>query len=267
MHPDLFSIGPLTIHTYGLLVAIGFVLGILVAVRTGKYVGMTAQHVIDMGFIIMVSGIIGSRLAYILENVSYYYAHPLDMVRLWHGGLVFSGGLIAVLLVMIWYARQHQLSIWRVGDVWTPAVALGQAIGRIGCFMAGCCYGRPTDVCWAVTFTNPKSIAPLNIPLHPTQLYSSLSGLIIFIVLMVLTAKKKFEGQVMLWFLILHSTGRLLIERFRGDDRGSIFGNSGWTLTQLLAMIILIASVILLFTRKSQGKKDDLESRNPPSHS
>jgi phosphatidylglycerol:prolipoprotein diacylglycerol transferase len=255
MYPELFSIGPLTLHTYGLFVAIGLVVGIIVAGWIGRLQGIEFQKIMDMGLIIIIAGIIGSRLAYVLINFPYYIKNPLDMFKLWHGGLVFSGGLIAVLLAIVWYARRRGYSIWQIGDLWAPAAAIGQAIGRIGCFMAGCCYGKPTDMPWGVVFTDTRSLAdPLNIALHPTQLYSSLSCLIIFIILMILSAKKKFEGQVLLWFLILHSTGRLLVERFRGDDRGLIFGGS-WTATQFLTIIILMGSIIMLFILKPRKEK------------
>jgi phosphatidylglycerol:prolipoprotein diacylglycerol transferase len=181
----------------------------------------------------------------------------VDIIKLWNGGLVFSGGLIAALLVMVWYARQIGRSLWQIGDLWAPAAAIGQAIGRIGCFMAGCCYGKPTDMPWGVVFTDTRSLIPqdmLNIRLHPTQLYSSLSGFIIFIILMILSVKKRFEGQVLLWYLILHSTGRLLVERFRSDDRGLVFGGT-WTATQFLTVIILIVSVIMLFILKPRKEK------------
>jgi len=255
MFPDLFSIGPLTIHTYGLFVAIGFSVALLVATRVGKAQGMHPELVTDMGFITILCAIIGSRLMYVIMNFSYYKNHPLDIFRIWQGGLIFSGGLIAVFLVMGWYLKRHHLSFWKTGDLWAPAVAIGQSIGRIGCFMAGCCYGNPTDMKWGVVFTHPHSLAPLNIPLHPTQLYASLSGLIIFLVLMVLHAKRQFEGQVILWFLILHSTARLLIERFRGDDRGLIPGMDMST-TQLVTALILIASVVTLIVLKSRKQAD-----------
>jgi len=257
MFPELFSIGPLTLHTYGLLIAIGLVVGIIVTSWIGRSQGIEFQKIMDMGLIIIITGIIGSRLAYVLINFSYYKTNPVDIIKLWNGGLVFSGGLIAVLLVMAWYARQTGNSLWQIGDLWAPAAAVGQAIGRIGCFMAGCCYGKPTDMPWGVVFTDTRSLIPqdmLNIPLHPTQLYSSLSGFIIFIILMILSVKKRFEGQILLWFLILHSTGRLLVERFRGDDRGLILGGS-WTATQLLTIIILIVSVIMLFILKPRKEK------------
>ena len=261
MFPELFSIGPLTLHTYGLFVAIGLVFGILITIRIGKAQGISAQQIMDMGFIMALSGIVGSRIAYVLMNFSYYKTNPVDILKLWHGGLVFAGALIAVLFTMIWYIRRHNLNIWRIGDLWSPGAAIGQGIGRIGCFMAGCCYGKQTDTFWGVVFTNPKSLAPLNIPLHPTQLYSSFSGLIIFIILLVLNTKKKYDGQVFLWFLILHSTSRLFVEKFRGDNRGLIFGGN-WTMTQLLTSLILIASVAILFILKArkERKPDSLKN-------
>jgi phosphatidylglycerol:prolipoprotein diacylglycerol transferase len=254
MFPELFSIGDFAIHTYGLLVAIGFSAGLLITVRLGKSLGFSAQQVLDMGFIIGLWAIVGSRVMYVLMNFSYYRNDPAGIFKIWQGGLVFSGGLIAVVLSMGWYLKRHHLSIWKFGDLWAPGVAIGQAIGRIGCFMAGCCYGKQTTLPWAVVFTHPRSLAPSNVSLHPTQLYASLSGLVIFAVLMVLYAKRKFEGQVFLWFLILHSTARLLIERFRGDDRGLIPG-SEMSVTQLVTLLVLVASVTALFILKSRKEK------------
>lgn len=255
MFPDLFSIGPLTIHTYGLFVALGFTVGLVVMIRIGRTEGFSSQQIMDVGFIIILWAVIGSRLTYALINFSYYVTHPIDILKIWQGGLVFSGGLIAVVLGMSWYIRRHHLSFWKIGDLCGPAVAIGESIGRIGCFMAGCCYGQPTDLKWGIVFTHPQSLAPLNIALHPTQVYHSLTDLIIFVVLMVLHARKKFEGQVFLWFLILHSAGRLLIERFRGDDRGLIPGTD-MSATQLVTILILIGSVVMLFMLKSRKEKE-----------
>jgi phosphatidylglycerol:prolipoprotein diacylglycerol transferase len=251
MCPDLFSIGPLTLHTYGLFVAIGFVAALSVTLKLSKSHGLEAQQVMDMSFAIIIWGIIGSRLLFVLMNFSHYKAHPVDIFKVWEGGLVFSGGIIAAAFAAVWYARKHHLSFWDMGDLCTPGLAIGQGIGRIGCFMAGCCYGKPTDKIWGIVFTHPNSLAPLDIVLHPTQLYSLLSGLVIFLVLLLLHAKRKYEGQVLLWFLILHSTGRLLIERFRGDDRGLIPGTE-MSVTQLVAILILTASVVALFALKSR---------------
>ena len=255
MFPDLFSIGPFTLHTYGLFVATGFLVGLMVTVKVGKTEGITPQQTMDIGFVMIVAAIVGSRLMYVLMNISYYVKRPMDIFKMWQGGLVFSGGIVCVVLAVLWYTRRHQLSFWKTADMWAPAMAVGQAIGRIGCFMAGCCYGKPTGSRWGVVFTDPHSLAPLNIPLHPTQLYSSASNFIIFFILLLLHRKKTFDGQVFLWLLVLHSTARLFVERFRGDDRGMIL-ESGMTVTQLVTLALLIGAIVTLYIFKRRGARN-----------
>jgi phosphatidylglycerol---prolipoprotein diacylglyceryl transferase len=255
MFPDLVSIGPFTLHTYGLFVAIGFLAGLMVTIKIGKAEGIMPQQTMDIGFLIILAAIVGSRLLYILMNISYFIQRPVDVFKIWQGGLVFSGGIVCVVLTVIWYTRKHRLSFWKMADLWAPAMAIGQGIGRIGCFMAGCCYGKPTGSRWGVVFTDSHSLAPLNIPLHPTQIYSSVSNFIIFFILLLLHRKKTFDGQVFLWLLVLHSTARLFVERFRGDDRGVLFG-SGMSITQLVTLVILIAAIVTLFVFKRRGGRD-----------
>jgi phosphatidylglycerol:prolipoprotein diacylglycerol transferase len=255
MFPNLFSIGPVTLHTYGLFVALGFTAGLLVTLRLGRAYALSTHQVMDMAFVSIVWGVIGARLLYVLINFPHYREHPLEVLKVWEGGLVFSGGIVAVLLSMLWYCRRHRLSFWMLGDLCAPGVSLGQAIGRIGCFMAGCCYGKPTDGFCSVQFTHPDSLAPLNLPLHPTQVYDALIGLSIFAVLMLLHARKKYPGQMTLWFLILHSTGRLLVEKFRADPRGWIPGTD-MSVTQLVAVIVLLASVCTLFLVRPRNRAE-----------
>jgi phosphatidylglycerol:prolipoprotein diacylglycerol transferase len=214
----------------------------------------------DMAFVMIICAIAGSRLFYVIINFSYYRAHPLDIIKLWQGGLVFSGGLVATAAAMIWYLRRHHLSFWSTGDLWAPSLALGQAIGRIGCHMAGCCFGQPTGSSWGVVFTHPKSLAPLNVPLYPTQLLEAFGGLIIFLVLLFLHGKRRFEGQVFLWYLILHSTARLFIERFRGDERGFIPGTD-MSATQLVATILLLGSVTTLLILRSRWERKNKKGK------
>jgi len=259
MFPDLFSIGPLTIHTYGLFMAAGFFFGMAVTLKIAKLEGITPQQIMDMGLIIILSAIVGSRLMHILLNITYYSQEPVAIFKIWQGGLIFSGGIIGVIIAMFCYAKRRDLSLLKMGDLWAPAAAVGQAIGRIGCFMSGCCYGKPTDMKWSVVFTHPNSLAPLNIPLHPTQIYSSVSGFIIFFILLTMRSKKTFEGQVFLWFLILHSTARLVIERFRGDYRGIVL-NTDMSVTQLVTIFILIAGVVALIMLKPKtGQQSEVE--------
>ena len=158
MFPDLFRIGSLTIHTYGLFLVLGITVGLLIALKFGRGQGISPQAIMDMGFIIILFALVGSRLAHVLMNISYYQEHPLDIIIFWRGGLVFSGGLIAVLLALGWYLKRNHLSFWKIGDLWAPSAAIGQGIGRLGCFMAGCCYGKLCHQPWAITFKNADSL-------------------------------------------------------------------------------------------------------------
>jgi phosphatidylglycerol:prolipoprotein diacylglycerol transferase len=256
MFPNLLSIGPLTIYTYGLFLAMGFFVSLLITIKIGKREGIATQQIMDMGFIVILSALIGSRSMYVVMNLSHYLDNPLDILKIWQGGLVFSGGVVLAIATMLWYSRQHHLSLWQIGDLWAPAVAMGQGIGRIGCFMAGCCYGRPTDLRFGVVFTHPDALAPLNVPLHPTQIYSAIGGFTIFLILLWLYYKRRFEGQVFLWFLILHSTARLLMERFRGDDRGILL-NSSMSITQFVTILLLVAAGLTLILLKRTVNKSD----------
>jgi phosphatidylglycerol---prolipoprotein diacylglyceryl transferase len=249
MYPDLISIGPLTIHTYGLFVALGFASAIAVTVQLGKWEGVAPQRIMDVAFVGIVWAIVGSRLFYVLLNWGYYRQNPLDALKLWQGGLVFSGGLVVAVIGLVWHLRRRRMPVLSTADLFAPGLALGQGIGRIGCFFAGCCYGKPSDLPWTVVFTDPQCLAPLQLPIHPTQLYSAIGGFVLFAVLAYLWKKKKFPGQVFIWYLILHSTFRLLVERFRGDHRGLVPGTEMST-TQLLSLVVLIGSVVALYVIK-----------------
>ena len=218
MYPVLLRIGSFQISTYGVFIATGFIVAIFYLVRESKKKGHDPNLVLDLCYYILIAAIVGSRLFYIAINGDHYLAHPLDIFKIWQGGLVFYGGLIGSVLISIWFVRKHKLNFFSFGDHIIPAVPLGHMFGRLGCFFAGCCYGREAEsLPWAVTFTHLESLAPKNIPLHPTQLYSSLSGLSIFFILLVLQRYKKFDGQVFASYFIIYPIFRIIIERFRGD--------------------------------------------------
>ncbi|RKY01181.1 MAG: prolipoprotein diacylglyceryl transferase, partial [Spirochaetes bacterium] len=167
MHPVLFKFKGLTIHTYGVLVALGFLIGITYSIRKGKKEGIESDKIFDLAFYLILSAIIGSRALYVLMNFKDYSKEPLRMLMIWEGGLVFYGGLILAVIVGFSYMKIKKMEFWKTTDVMAPGIALGHAIGRLGCFNAGCCYGKPSHVAWAVTFRDPQSLAPKGIPLHP----------------------------------------------------------------------------------------------------
>jgi len=252
MHPILIEFGFFKIFTYGLLVATGFFTGILLAVRQGKREGLDPQKILDLCFYLLISAILGGRALYIIVEHRYFLANPLEVFMFWKGGLVFYGGLLASVIFAWYYISKHQFPLWKLADVLAPALALGQAIGRWGCFFAGCCYGVRTDVPWAITFSDPKSLAPLDVALHPTQIYLSLNALIIFGILIFLRKRKTFDGQVFWAYGILYSIGRFIIEYFRGDDRGFAVQNFLST-SQFIGIFILLFSITMWMRLRSRN--------------
>jgi phosphatidylglycerol:prolipoprotein diacylglycerol transferase len=256
MYPTLFHIGNFAVHTYGFFVAIGFLLAISLAIREAKRVGEDPEKIIDLSLYIIIAAIIGSRLLYVAINWRDFRADPLEIIRIWNGGLVFYGGLIGASLVTIWYLRKHQLHVWKTADIFAPSIALGQSIGRIGCFFAGCCYGKVCHDWWCVTFTHPESLAPKGVPLHPVQLYSAANAFLIYFVLIRLRRSKKFEGELFWVYTLLYAITRSFIEFFRGDYRGALFGGLLSTAQTMGIVMALIAIFMLVYLRRLSHRKD-----------
>ena len=230
MHPILLKWGFLTIHTYGVMVAAGFLLAMIYAVRVGKHEGLDAEIIYDLFFYALLFAILGARLLYVVINFSYYRLHPLEILYIWQGGLVFYGGFIAAVIAVYLRVRFYQLSVWRVADIVAPALVLAQAVGRFGCLAAGCCYGAACSLPFAIRFTDPQSLAPLHVPLHPTQMYHAAANGIIFMLLVLKRRHQSFIGQLAVLYLLLYPTGRFIIEFFRGDPRGGfwLLSTSQW---------------------------------------
>ncbi len=233
MYPILFKIGNITLYTYGLFVGLGFLTAVWYAGRQARKNKIPPEIITDLFFVILLSSLAGARLFYVLLNFSMFKPDLLSIFKIWKGGLVFYGGFVCALGAAVIFARIKNLPLWKTADIIAPAIALGHAVGRMGCFFAGCCYGRQCDLPWAVTFHNPDSLAPLNVQLHPTQLYSVLSNLLIFLILLLLDKgimlKKgpgeqkvpgHFPGMIFWVYIFLYGIFRSFLEMFRGDDRG-----------------------------------------------
>ena len=227
------TLGPFTLHTYGLFVAAGFLLGIGWSMREARERGLDPEMLSDLGFYIILGAILGARLLYVLINPTYFWNNPQEIFMFWKGGLVFSGGAILATIFAVAFLKFKKQDPWLWMDTLAPGIGLGEAIGRIGCLAAGCCYGAVCDLPWAITFFHPESLAPLHQPLHPTQLYHSLAGLACFAVTLAMKPKIRHTGQLMGIFLILFGLFRFLIELFRSDYRGD-FGPI--SVTQLIAL-------------------------------
>jgi len=249
MHPVLFSIGPFTLHTYGLFVASAFFAAIFLSLHLAKKAGIDPDRMLDFAFYVTLAAILGARILFILVEYPYFLADPIRIFKIWEGGLVFYGGLIGAVVVGIFYMKKHDMPILTVGDIVAPALALGQSVGRLGCLSAGCCYGKPTSLPWGIVFTNPNSLVSpdkLGIPLHPTQLYSSVTNLGLFLFLLLMSRRKKFSGQVLLLYGICYPLLRSFIAIFRGDPRGSLFGGMIST-SQFISGIVLLISLTFYF--------------------
>ncbi|HET8646569.1 MAG TPA: prolipoprotein diacylglyceryl transferase, partial [Vicinamibacteria bacterium] len=195
------------------------------------------------------AGLIGAKLGLLVVEWGYYSKNWRELFSLLQSGGVFYAGLIAAFPVAWWYSRKNALPGWKAADALAPAVVLGQSIGRLGCFAAGCCFGRPASVPWAVTFRDPYATravgTPLDIPLHPTQLYESLSVTLLFLGLLWLARRKRFHGQVALVYLFAYAALRFAIEFYRGDaSRGTVLG--GWVSTsQFIAILVALAAAVM----------------------
>jgi phosphatidylglycerol:prolipoprotein diacylglycerol transferase len=259
MHPKLITLpafelfgknlGPFTLHSYGVLLAIAFLAGLWIAGRQAKKAGLDANRITDMAVYVLIAGLIGAKLLLLGVEWSYFSKNPRELLSIFQSGGVFYGGLIGAFPVAWWYIKRHSLPGWRTADALAPGVALGQGIGRLGCFAAGCCFGRPADVPWAVTFRDPYATrtvgTPLDQALHPTQIYESLAVFAIFGFLLWLAARRKFDGQVTLAYIALYSVVRFLIEFYRGDAaRGTLFGGMLST-SQFIAILLLLGALLL----------------------
>jgi len=253
MHPVLIRLGPLTIHTYGFLIALGFLAGLAVAVHQAKKEGVPSDKIIDLGFYILLAAIAGSRLLFIFINAGHYMENPMDVFKLWEGGLVFYGGVIFAVPVAIWYIRRAGLGLWTTADIFAPSIAIGHAFGRIGCFAAGCCYGKTAEALpWGVIFTDPECLAPINTVLHPTQLYEAGGEFLNFLILITIRRYKTFNGQLFIAYLLIYSVIRFIVEFFRGDiERGFIL--SQISVSQGISILMFLgaaAGFIILRRRK-----------------
>ncbi|HEX6805995.1 MAG TPA: prolipoprotein diacylglyceryl transferase [Terriglobales bacterium] len=258
MFPRLFQIGTFGVPTYGVLVAIGVLVGLWISVRNSEKQGLKPENAWDLGIAVVLAGILGAKILYVILDwhSGHVYGENLRQIftlETLQAGGVFSGGLVAAFAVAAWFLRKHKMPALRTCDAFAPGLAMGHAIGRIGCFAAGCCYGKPTNHFWGVTFTNPlaKEIVgtPLGHALEPTQLFESAVELTIFFILTWLLKRKKFDGQIFGAYLALYGFARFFLEFIRDDPgRGSVFGGalSG---TQLISIGLVLTGGLIWYLR------------------
>lgn len=250
MHNELFTVGPFTIYGYGLMIAIGFAAAILISSILVKKAGLDSDVVFDLSIFAIIGGVVGAKLLYILVNIKDIFSSS-DFLSIIQGGFVVYGGIILGFLLCFFYCKRKKIQFLSYFDIIMPTIFIGQGFGRLGCFLAGCCYGKEYSGPGSITFIN-SSYAPNNISLFPTQLVSSAYDFIMaFILIVIVSRLVKFKGQLGTLYLITYSIGRIIIEFFRGDtERGYILVLST---SQFISVIILVMSLIFYIKLK---KKD-----------
>ena len=233
----------LSLPTYGLLLAIAFLAALAVAVRGARREGIATTAITDLWIISLLAGVIGAKLLLYLLDWRYYFDNPAAILASLRSAGVWYGGLLVAVAACLIVVKRRGLDGWVIGDIAAPAISLGQAIGRLGCFAAGCCYGKACELPWAVTFSNPRAHeitgVPLSVPLHPTQLYHALADFTLFLILLRLVPRRRFNGQALLAYLILYAILRGVIEAFRGDPRGAL---GALSTSQILGAAILLVA-------------------------
>lgn len=241
MHPIIFQTKYFTVYSWGLMVALGFMAAVFISLYLAKGKKIPAEHIMNIYILAAVSALVGARLFFVIQFFGEYLRDPIQIIMVQRGGLVFLGGFIAAFIVIYIYIHMNKLDIRTVLDIISPGVMFGYAIGRIGCFLNGCCYGIVTDVPWAVSFSGDECLR------HPTQLYSFLAGIIIFVILLFIFKRKYVKGQTFLSAVLLYAVYRFLLEFFRYSPIHVL----GLTPSQYIAIIMFAAAGYFIWKTKS----------------
>jgi phosphatidylglycerol:prolipoprotein diacylglycerol transferase len=259
MHSILFKLGPITIYSYGFMLMLAFLAGTLVATRVARRRGIAPDVVLDLVAYLLIAALIGSRALYVALHWHYFRDHLGEIGKIWTGGLSYHGGLLGGILAGAWFCWRKRLSFLAVADTLMPSLALGYAVGRVGCFLNGCCYGAPTTLPWAFRFHDPPVTGPLTAPSHPTQIYASLINLAIFALLWWMAMRKTRPGQVFFVYLGLYSIYRFGIEFLRKGYTAQVW-LGGLTQAQI-GSLALIAVAVALYAWVSRPAPAAVETR------
>ena len=266
MHPVVWRItDTMAVKSYGVAIAVAFVLGIFLTARHARKMGLKFNDFVDMGFWVVIAAIVGGRIFYILFNLQDYIQKPIAIVQIWHGGLIFYGGLFAAVLTAIIFMRRRRIPVWLGGDLIAPQIALGYAITRVGCFSNGCCFGEATALPWGVKFPlgcgAGRYIGELSfaaffsgqpdviIRLHPVQLYAAAANLVIFALLLVAWRRRAFDGQIFWGYLLLYAVYRFAIEFLRADNQPLALG---LTTAQIMSVTLFACSLVAWFNLRAR---------------
>lgn len=254
MRKVLFQIGSFSVYSYGFMIAIGIILAGIMFMKRADKEKYNEDHLFNALFLTVLFGMLGGKLLYILVNIKSVIKDPSILLNYGEGFVVY-GGIIGGVLTLALYSRKKKWDVLDTFDLAVPSVALGQAFGRIGCFLAGCCYGKETSLCIGVKFPS-DSLAPAGVYLHPTQLYSSAFDFLLVMILILFSRNNKKKGRVFSMYIILYSIGRFLVEFLRSDERGAV---GVLSTSQFIAIFTLILGIVVfnIDKLKRSGKKSE----------
>lgn len=249
MYPTLFHLGPLIVRSYGVLLALSFLLGVPLAARRAKKDGLDPELILSIAWMIVVTGVVGARIVYVAQHFDAFRADPLEIFRLWNGGLTLFGGLVFATLATVLVLRRKTDRSWAYTDVLAPFVAFGEGLTRIGCFLNGCCFGRACSLPWAVTFPEHSYVSSsIGYPhaLHPSQLYQSALGFLVFALTTAVWKRKRFDGQVFWTFVVAEGVSRIIADFFRYYEAAQVvtLGPLALTASQLAAVGFVLVGLI-----------------------
>jgi phosphatidylglycerol---prolipoprotein diacylglyceryl transferase len=252
MYPVLVKLGAFELRSYGVIVLLSFLLALWVSTKEARRKGLDPALIHDFAFYALVGGIVGARLYFVVFSApEYFLRKPWEILAIWHGGLGVIGGLIGGFVAALWYCRKKELSIWRFVDTLAPGAILGQAAGVMACLLNGDSYGRSTDAAWAITYTNPRAMAPLNVPLHPVELYEIGAYLVVFLLVWQTRKKWSTEGATFMTYLAGYGAARLAVEFFRGNP--AILA-AGIPAAQVFGAALIVASIAGLHFLARRGR-------------
>ncbi|HEX5854730.1 MAG TPA: prolipoprotein diacylglyceryl transferase [Thermoanaerobaculia bacterium] len=251
MHPELIRIGSFALPSYGLMMALGFLAALWLVRKRAPAFGVAPDVASDIGIWVLLSGLVGSKLLLVIVDWPQYVSSWSGLRDLARAGGVFYGGLMGAVVATAVLLRRREIPFFKFADIAAPSVALGQCLGRVGCLLAGCCWGRICALPWAITFTDQNAHdnvgVPLNFPLHPTQIYEALGTLALCVLLIVLE-RRRYSGETFVRYLFGYALLRFTIELFRGDPRGSVFGLM--STSQFIALCGVAAAAVLWALRR-----------------
>ncbi len=269
MFPDIVHWGFLHVRSYGLLLAIAFLVGTWLALREARRLAIDEDKLVGVILVTLVASIFGARALYVLEHLDQFRGAWGSVLALWQGGLTLYGGMIGGAIAGLWSARRAGLSMWSVADALAPSLALGTAFGRIGCFLNGCCYGHPTSLPWGVVYP-PDSFPGVEFgdtPIHPAQLYFALSGIGLFVLLWSVRKRMTVPGQLFWLFVVLFAVVRVLLDFTRAYEADAVlihFGKSGFTESQITSVAMALFAILMLQRRERRRTPRAAATAAPP---